>query len=149
MVAVVGRRAHVPAEDLNLAALVGRELADGGFTVVTGGRGGVMEAVAIGAAELGGQVVAITPFDEDAIGPASVVIRTGLTPQMRNIVTASCCVAMVALPGSFGTWQEMIHALDRRVPVLQIGYHPEVLPGAEEVTLRKLCSTLQTRISTA
>ena len=41
------------------AVLMGRVLAENGFTVCTGGYGGIMEAVARGAKQVGGKTIAI------------------------------------------------------------------------------------------
>ena len=48
------------------AAEVGRRLAEAGAVVVCGGRGGVMEAAARGAADAGGTVIGIVPGDDPA-----------------------------------------------------------------------------------
>jgi uncharacterized protein (TIGR00725 family) len=147
LVAVVGRRVNPPKEDLNLALAAGRIIADSGYVLVTGGRGGIMEAAAIGATEQGGEVVAITPMDEDAVGPATLVIATGMPPTSRNVITASACDAMVALPGSHGTWQEMAVALERGVPVLALGDHTVRFPDVSEVKLSDLQPTLDWLLS--
>src|SRR4051794_8211419 len=78
-VAVVG--ASVPrAEDLEHAHAAGRRLAELGAIVVTGGRGGVMEAACRGAKEAGGLTVGILPgFDRsDANEFVDVSLPTGL-----------------------------------------------------------------------
>jgi hypothetical protein len=143
MVAVVGRRVKPPTADLNLAYRVGLAVAELGMAVVTGGRGGIMEAAALGARFGHGEVVAITPYDEEPIGLFTTVIKTGLTAQMRNVVTGSCCDVMIALPGSHGTWQEIAVGLDRGIPVLSLGTHQEVLPGTQEVPECELKPTLR------
>jgi hypothetical protein len=142
LVAVVGKRVDPPVINLALADAVGNVLARAGFSIVTGGRGGIMAAVAEGARRHGGRVIAILPGDEDCTGPADVVIRTGLPVTVRNVITASTCAAMVALPGSHGTWQEMAVALDREVPVFTVGGHTAVLPGTVEVAICDLVSAL-------
>jgi hypothetical protein len=147
IVAVVGRRRSPPVVDIDQAAEVGRLLAQLGHTVVTGGRGGIMEAAQRGAFLEGGVVVAITPGEEDCVGPATLVIRTGLPVGVRNLVTATCCAAMVALPGSHGTWQEMSFAVERGVAVYRIGAHDVVMPGTEEATLWDLPKRLTTERS--
>ncbi len=134
LVAVVGRRKAPPPEDMNLAYRVGIICAELNLTVVTGGRGGIMEAAALGVRFGRGRILAITPLDELPIGLFDLAVRTGLTPTVRNVVIGSCCDVMVALPGSHGTWQEMAVALDRGIPVLAIGPHEEQLPGVTEVT---------------
>jgi uncharacterized protein (TIGR00725 family) len=143
MIAVVGRRRDPPEVELVGAEAIGRELALLGHTVVTGGRGGVMEAAQIGATNAGGQVVAIVPMDVECIGPATVVVRTGLPATVRNVIMGSTCDAMVALPGSHGTWQEMAVALDCDVPVFEVGSHVVHFPGAVHVSVWHLARALK------
>ena len=146
-VAVVGRRRDPPARDLALAEEVGCSIAHAGWVTVTGGRGGIMDAAQRGAHDAGGIVVAITPMDMEAVGPATVVIRSGLPAVARNIVTASSCDAMVVVPGSHGTWQETTIALERRIPVVAVGDHPVLFPGVEEVLSWQLSAVLQARLA--
>jgi len=127
IVAVVGKGKDCPATRARLAYRVAAELVKRGHTVVTGGLNGVMRAALAGA---GGRGIAITPGDLPASSDAALTIRTGLPPQLRNVVTGSCCDAMVALPGSHGTWQEVAIALDRGIPVVLLGDHPWEWPGA-------------------
>ena len=102
-VAVVGRRRDPSPEDLALAQHVGWQLASEGWVTLTGGRGGVMAAAQRGAHNAGGVVVAITPMAMEPVGPATVVVRSGLPAVARNVVIASACDAMIALPGSHGS----------------------------------------------
>lgn len=61
MIAVFGSSHPLPGEpDYEEARLVGSELASRGFSVCTGGYGGVMEAALRGARESGGRTVAVT-----------------------------------------------------------------------------------------
>ena len=88
-------------------------LARGGFVVVNGGLGGVMEAAARGAREGGGIVIGLLPGDDraDANPHLTVAIPTGLG-QARNALVVSAADAVVAVGGSWGTLSEI--ALARR-----------------------------------
>ena len=110
-VAVVG--AHdadgSQAED---AAAVGAELARRGAVVITGGRGGVMEAACRGAKEAGGTTVGILPGSDRAEANAwvDVALPTGLG-EARNALVARAADAMVAVGGGYGTLSEIALAL--------------------------------------
>ena len=101
--------------------------------MVTGGRSGVMEAAAQGAREANGLVLGILPgADPDAANPhVEIVIPTGIG-LARNSITALVGDIMVALPGRFGTLQEVTYALEYGRPVLSWGGGWD-LPGLEHV----------------
>lgn len=105
-----------------LAEEVGRRLAEAGATVVCGGRGGVMEAVARGAAEAGGEVIGIVPWvsAEDANPHCTQVVATG-TGQARNLAVVASGEATIAVSGAWGTLSEIGHArsLGRTVVALR------------------------------
>ena len=90
------------------AVLVGRRLAEAGFTVMSGGYGGLMEAVSRGAAEASGAVIGLpvrrwtdlepNPWITDLVWVDSFV---GRLPMLAS------CVALVALEGGIGTLAEI------------------------------------------
>ncbi len=90
---------------------VGRLLAGAGAMVFCGGRGGVMEAVARGAAEAGGTVVGILPgvSPEEANPHCTVVIASGVG-QARNLAVVASGEVVIALGGEWGTLSEIGHA---------------------------------------
>lgn len=94
--------------NLALAERAGGMLARRGITLVTGGRGGVMEAAARGAARAGGLTVGITPgTDASSANPwCSIVLPTGLG-HARNVLTALAGDFMVAVGGGAGTLSEL------------------------------------------
>src|SRR5205809_6087626 len=55
-----GSRVEPDSDEYHSAQELGRALAERGFSVVTGGYNGVMEAVSRGAKEAGGQVIGVT-----------------------------------------------------------------------------------------
>jgi uncharacterized protein (TIGR00725 family) len=109
-VAVIGASAASP-EELEQAWAAGRRLAELGAIVVTGGRGGVMEAACRGAKEGGGQTVGILPGRDrsDANDYVDVALPTGLG-EMRNGLVARAAEAIVAVGGSWGTLAEIAFA---------------------------------------
>ena len=115
VVAVVGASQTQPGElDYQDGIRLGRRLAAAGWTVATGGYGGLMEAVSTGAADVGGRVIGVT-------APAVFPARSGanqhvtderraatITERIHELLTAAD--AVIALPGSLGTFTELIVA---------------------------------------
>jgi uncharacterized protein (TIGR00725 family) len=111
-VAVIGSsRAEPGSEVWALAEEVGRRLAEAGAAVVCGGRGGVMEAVARGAAGGGGTVIGVLPSDStaDASPHCTHVVATGIG-QARNLAVVASGEVAVAVSGGWGTLSEIGHA---------------------------------------
>jgi uncharacterized protein (TIGR00725 family) len=121
-VAVSGGGATVERSDLDAAEEVGRLLAERGAVVVCGGRGGVMEAVARGASDAGGEVVGILPGEDPAEANefCTHVVATG-TGHARNLAVVASADAVIAIAGEWGTLSEIAFArrLDR--PVVTLG----------------------------
>ena len=115
IVAVIGASQTEPDDpDYQDGIRLGRLLAAAGYTVASGGYGGLMEAVSAGAAEVGGRVIGVT-------APAVFPGRDGanshvteerpassLTERIQDLLTISD--AVVALPGSLGTLTELVVA---------------------------------------
>jgi hypothetical protein len=114
VVSVFGGSAPKPNSDAYQEALnMGRLLAQAGYTVATGGYGGVMEAASRGAAEAGGHVIGVTctlieDWREGLVANQWVKeeIRFGsLRERLFHLV--SFCDAAVALRGGIGTLSEV------------------------------------------
>jgi uncharacterized protein (TIGR00725 family) len=90
------------------AEAVGRGLAEAGFTLVTGGMGGVMEAASRGATEAGGTAIGILPWDSTDVGNPYLThaIATGVG-QARNLAVVASGQAVIAIGGSWGTLSEI------------------------------------------
>lgn len=105
-----------------LAEEVGRRLAEAGATLVCGGRGGVMEAAARGAAGAGGTVIGILPGA--SVGEANPhcthAVATGVG-QARNLAVVASGEVTIAVSGGWGTLSEIGHAraIDRTVVALR------------------------------
>jgi len=130
-IAVIGPADASPAE-LALAEDVGAAIAAAGWTVVTGGLGGVMEAASRGARSRLGATIGILPgSDPDAAnGWVQLVIPTGLG-QARNTLVVAAARGLVAVGGGYGTLSEIALALRAGKPVVGVGTWD--VPGVEPV----------------
>ena len=131
-VAVVGPSTPEDPTVERAAREAGRLLAEQGYVVLTGGLGGVMAAVAAGAAEAGGTTIALLPGGrrEDAAPGHTIAIPTGMG-EMRNALLVRSADAVLAIGGSWGTLSEIALAARTGVPVFAVtGWD---LPGTEVV----------------
>ena len=117
-ISVVGKG----SPDAGLASLaeeVGRLLAEAGVVVVCGGLRGVMEAVARGATEAGGEAIGIIPSDDpaDANPHLTHVVATGVG-YARNLAVVASGEAVIAIGGEWGTLAEIAFARDMGRPVI-------------------------------
>jgi uncharacterized protein (TIGR00725 family) len=110
-----------PPELCALAEQVGAMLARFGITVISGGRGGVMEAASRGGSKAGGTTVGILPSSDtnDANQWCGVVIPTGLG-HARNVVNVLAGDFVIALGGSAGTLSEVCFAWIQGKPILTV-----------------------------
>jgi uncharacterized protein (TIGR00725 family) len=107
---------------------VGRLLAERGCTVVTGGRGEVMEAASRGAKAAGGTTIGILP-GEDRSGAnrwLDHVVVTGIG-HARNLAVVASGDAVIAVGGRWGTLAEIgfAHVLGRPVVIIEPGWEIE------------------------
>jgi uncharacterized protein (TIGR00725 family) len=121
------------AENEGRAAEVGRLLAERGATVVCGGLGEVMAAVARGAKEAGGTTIGILPGEtRTGANPwLDHVVVTGIG-HARNLAVVGSGDAVIAVGGSWGTLAEIAFAqrLGRPTVILEPGLAVE---GVERV----------------
>jgi uncharacterized protein (TIGR00730 family) len=113
-----------------LARAVGKALSLRGFTVMTGGGPGVMEGANRGAREAGGRTVGCNirlPM-EQAPNPYLDAFVTVPHFFVRKVLLAKYSYAFVALPGGFGTMDEMFEAATL-IQTGKIGPFPLVLMG--------------------
>ena len=92
-----------------LARETGRRLAQAGFTVMTGGGPGIMEAANRGAKDVGGRSIGCNielPF-EQSINPYLDVSMTFEHFYVRKVMLLKYSYAFIALPGGFGTFDEV------------------------------------------
>jgi uncharacterized protein (TIGR00725 family) len=107
---VIGDTDAAP-DQLHLAEAVGALIAQLGMTLITGGRGGVMEAAARGAAGAGGTTVGIVPSADpaDANAWCQIAIPTGMG-HARNALTALAGDVVIVIGGAAGTLSEIAFA---------------------------------------
>jgi uncharacterized protein (TIGR00725 family) len=117
---------------------VGRLVAERGGTVICGGRSGVMEAVAQGAAEVGGTAIGILPDEDRKKGNEylSYSIATG-TGHARNLAVVCSGDVVIAIGGEYGTLSEigLARKVGRPVVALEswdIGEHVAVASSPQE-----------------
>ena len=123
IIAVVGAAECARGVPLwRLAHALGRQLAQAGYRVLTGGLGGVMEAALAGAraatSYAEGDTLAILPsFAPDCANAyADIVVATGMDVHMNAVVANSD--AVIAVGGGAGTLCEIAMAWERGRPVL-------------------------------
>ena len=129
-VGLIGPR-EATAEQLRAARHLGYTLADAGMTILCGGKGGVMEAAAFGAARAGGIVVGLLPED-DASGAnpfLTVALPTGMGIT-RNALIARASLCLIAIGGGLGTLSEIALGLQWNKAVFTLLDAPQV-SGAE------------------
>lgn len=118
-VGVIGPRQATDAQ-LAAAEVVGDGLARMGFTILCGGRDGVMTAVAKGARGAGGTTVGLLPETDASVANPyiDIAIATGIG-EARNALIARGSLCLVAIGDSYGTLSEV--ALARHFGKLVVG----------------------------
>lgn len=100
---------------------IGRMLAEMNLIAITGGRAGLMEAVARGCTEAGGISVGILPgerFDES--NPYNtIVIPTGIG-YARNSMNVLAADVVIVVGGAAGTLSEMAFAWSYKKPIIAL-----------------------------
>jgi uncharacterized protein (TIGR00730 family) len=124
-------------EYYKLAVSVGETVSEMGFTVMTGGGPGIMEAANRGAKNAGGKSVGcniILPFEQHP-NPYLDKWMNFRYFFVRKVLLSKYSYAFVVLPGGFGTMDELFEALTliqtrkiKRFPVVLMGkeYHREL-----------------------
>jgi uncharacterized protein (TIGR00730 family) len=133
-VTVFGGSKPMPGESAYQDALrLGKLLGHEGYTVLTGGYMGTMEAVSRGAAEAGGHVIGVTCDEIEAwrpVAPNHWIMEEMRYPTLRQRLHAliEYCQAAIALPGGIGTlaeiavmWSQMQTGVIKRCPLVLVG----------------------------
>jgi len=116
----------------DLGVQTGRQLAEAGFTVMTGGGPGLMEAANRGAREAGGYSVGCS-IQLPVPQPTNQYLDTALEFKhffVRKVMLVKYSYAFIALPGGFGTFDEIFEAATL-VQTRKIQDFPIVLLGRE------------------
>ena len=115
-----------------MAREVGARLADMGFTVMTGGGPGIMEAANRGAKEAGGTSIGLNielPFEQHANPWLDVMINFEHF-FVRKVMLVKYSLGFVVMPGGFGTMDELFEAITL-MQTKKIFNFPVVLMGKE------------------
>jgi uncharacterized protein (TIGR00730 family) len=124
--------ARMPASSpwYELARAIGSRLAQAGFTVVTGGGPGLMEAANRGALEAGGRSIglAITLRNLEPPNPYTTAHVTFKYFFVRKVMLVKYATAFVLMPGGLGTIDELFETLNliqtgkvHRFPIILVG----------------------------
>lgn len=114
------------------AELLARLLVKKGFSVITGGGPGIMEAANKGAAEAGGQSVGMNiklPCEQKPNPYANISIDYKYF-FIRKVMFVKYAMAYVIMPGGFGTLDELFEALTL-IQTRRIKPFPVILMGSE------------------
>lgn len=99
----------------NAAAVLGREIADRGLTLVYGGGDiGLMGILAEAVLQAGGRVIGVIPqslVDREVAHHGVTELRIVNTMHERKAMMADLADAFVALPGGMGTFEELCEIL--------------------------------------
>lgn len=114
-----------------LGRAVGQELARVGFTVMTGGGPGVMEAACRGAKEAGGRAVGCNiELPHEQLNPFLDRHVTFRYFFVRKLMLVKYAYAFIVLPGGFGTLDELFE-IATLVQTGKVKDFPVVLMGSE------------------
>lgn len=126
--------ARIKPEDpyYETARVLADKLVHAGFSVISGGGPGIMEAANRGAAEAGGTSVGMNiqlPFEQKPNPYANVPINYHYF-FIRKVMFVKYSVAYVVMPGGFGTLDELFEALTL-IQTKRIKGFPVILVGTE------------------
>lgn len=133
LIAVIGS-SSATKETLDLAYETGEEIIKAGFSLLTGGLEGVMEAACRGAAHIAGpdsgRIIGILPgtSKQDANSHVDIALPTGLG-YCRNFIIACCGDGIIAIAGGSGTLSEMAMAWQYGKPIVVLCGTEGVSPG--------------------
>lgn len=121
-IGVIGQSGEIAAEMQKMAEEIGKEIAQRGAILLTGGTSGVMKAASKGAKNAGGLVVGILPGDtlDKANEYIDIPITTGLSFDYRSLILVHSSDALIMIGGANGTLGELSASYLNRKPVVII-----------------------------
>ncbi len=121
IIAVIGASEVTDNKMLIFAEKLGEKLAEKGYIILSGGLGGIMEAVSRGAKKKGGLTIGILPTmsKEDANPYIDIAIPTGMG-WTRNSIVALTADIVIAIGGKSGTLSELAYAWMYNKPIIAI-----------------------------
>ncbi len=125
---------RIPPEDpvYQKAEQIGRLLAQNGFSVITGGGPGAMEAANKGAASVGGKSIGLNielPLEQKPNPYANITLKFRYF-FVRKVMFVKYAVAYVILPGGFGTMDELFESVTL-IQTHKIKPFPVILCGSD------------------
>ncbi len=130
------------------AEQIGRLLAENGFSVITGGGPGVMEAANKGASAAGGKSIGLNielPSEQKPNPYANITLSFRYF-FVRKVMFVKYAMAYIILPGGFGTMDELLESVTliqthkiKPFPVILVGskYWKGLLDWIKEVVLKE------------
>jgi uncharacterized protein (TIGR00730 family) len=115
-----------------MAETLGRLLAQNGFSVITGGGPGTMEAANKGAAEVGGKSIGMNiklPFEQKPNSYANIRLEYKYF-FIRKVMFVKYALAYIILPGGYGTMDEFFEALTL-IQTKTVKSFPLILMGSD------------------
>lgn len=97
---------------------LGRALAENGYTIICGGRDGVMELVSQGAKQANGVVVGVLPREEEGNPYLTVKIKTPFDNVTRSLVLIETSDVVVSVGGEIGTAIEVLTTYAKGKPTI-------------------------------
>ena len=132
-VSVFGSARSRPGDpEYELACNTARLLGEAGYSVITGGGPGIMEAANLGAQEAGARSVGLNielPLEERANPYADLRLEFHYF-FTRKVMFVRYAVGFVVFPGGFGTLDELFEALTL-IQTRRVAHFPVLLVGAE------------------
>jgi uncharacterized protein (TIGR00725 family) len=103
---------------LSWAEDLGERIALKGCVLITGGRGGVMEAACKGAKKKGGTTIGILPGGKSQANSFVDIPLPTMMGERRNMLVVSIADCIIALSGRWGTLNEITFAVLQGKPVV-------------------------------
>ncbi|MCK4543933.1 TIGR00725 family protein [candidate division WOR-3 bacterium] len=145
-IAVIGS-SECTTDIYNDAVRIGKLIAKKGYILITGGRGGVMEAVCKGVKEENGTTLCIIPSinKSEANRYCDIVLPTGIG-EMRNFLIIRSADIVIAIDGGYGTLSEISIAkkMDKKLLIYKPSYMVSAICDNIHIinSIAEICSIL-------